>query len=165
MNHIYTPWRLGYIKGDKSKGGCVFCKLAAQERDPLESLVVARGEHCFVVLNRYPYTFGHTIIVPCAHHSTPEDYPPETLAELTQMTNRAMRALRSIANPDGFNIGANIGAAAGASIAGHYHFHVVARWVGDANFMLPIGDTQTIAATLTDACKQMREAWQAADAD
>ena len=165
MNHIYTPWRLGYIKSEKSGGGCVFCKLAAQKDDSLESLVVARGEHCFAVLNRYPYTFGHAMIVPYRHESTPEDYPPETLAELMQMTNQAMRTLRAIANPAGFNVGANIGAAAGASVAGHYHFHVVARWVGDANFMLPIGDTQTIAATLTDACRQMREAWQTAGAD
>ena len=150
-----------YIKRKRESGigGCVFCDIPARDESAPGNLLVARGTDNYAVLNRYPYTFGHTLVVPYAHFSSPESLPVETLAELMAMSNQVMRVLSEIANPAGFNIGANIGAAAGAGIAAHFHFHIVPRWSGDANFMVSIGKTQTIAAELSTIRQQMRDTW------
>ncbi len=163
MKQIWTPWRMEYIAGKRHGAydtGCLFCELSAHSADDAKSSVFARSAHTFALLNRYPYTFGHSMIVPYAHVSSPEDLPGAALADLSLMTNRVMRALREIADPPAFNIGANIGAAAGAGIAAHYHFHVVPRWPGDANFMVSIGDAQTVPDTLANIHKKMLAAWQ-----
>ena len=162
MNQLYTPWRMKYIQRKRESGlaGCVFCDMPARDEAAPGNLIIARGADNYVVLNRYPYTFGHTMVVPYAHCSSPESLPVEALAEVMTLSNRVMRVLSEIANPDGFNIGANIGAAAGAGIAAHFHFHIVPRWSGDANFMVSIGETQTIAAELATIRQQMRETWQ-----
>ena len=159
MNQLYTPWRMEYIKRDRGHGGCVFCEIAALSGESSERQVIARSSHCFAVLNRYPYTYGHSMVVPYAHLSTPEDLPVEAQADISLMTNRLLRLLREIANPEGFNIGANIGPAAGASVAAHVHYHIVPRWTGDANFTATIGGIQTIADTLPNIQAQMREKW------
>jgi len=162
LDQLYTPWRIKYIKRKRESGlaGCVFCDIPARDESAPDNLIIARGKNNYAVLNRYPYTFGHCMVVPYAHSSSPESLPAETLAELMTMSNRIMRVLSEIANPDGFNIGANIGAAAGAGIAAHFHFHIVPRWSGDTNFMVSIGETQTIAAELSTIRQQMRETWR-----
>ncbi len=162
MNHLWTPWRMKYI-GDKRKGeyldDCIFCKKSSQPADDDSDNIIARSSHTFALLNRYPYTFGHTMIIPFEHVSSPEELPTAALTDLMVMTNRIMRVLREIADPPAFNIGANIGAAAGAGIAAHYHFHVVPRWPGDANFMVAVGGTQTVPDTLANIHGRMQSAW------
>ncbi len=150
--------------GDKSKGekqtSCVFCQAAGQPDSDQTTNVVARSAYTFAMLNRYPYTYGHTMIIPYAHVASMEGMPSEALADLMTMTNGVMRALRAIADPHGFNIGANIGEAAGAGIASHFHLHVVPRWQGDSNFMVTVGGTQTVADTLSNTARTMREYWE-----
>ncbi len=162
MQQLYTPWRRQYIqrKGESGLAGCVFCDIPSRDEAAAGNLLLARGKDNYAVLNRYPYTFGHSLIVPYTHIASPEALPAQTLAEVMTMANRAMRVINEVAKPDGFNIGANIGAAAGAGIAAHFHFHVVPRWSGDANFMVSIGETQTIAAELSAIQQQLRETWQ-----
>ena len=152
-----------YVGGKREGGyrdGCLFCQIGARELDDAESGVIARSEFSFAVLNRYPYTYGHTIIVPLEHAASPEDLSVAALTELAVMTNQVMRVLRAIADPPAFNLGANVGAAAGAGIAAHYHFHIVPRWPGDANFMVTIGETQTVPDTLANIHGRMKSAWQ-----
>ena len=162
MNQIWAPWRMAYIKGKRDGFvSCVFCALAAQPDLDIEQNVVARSAHTFATLNRYPYTYGHTMIIPYAHETSPEDFNAETLADLMLMTNRTMSVLREIADPPAFNIGANIGAAAGAGIAAHFHFHIVPRWGGDHSFMECLGGTRTLPDTLSNIAGQMRSAWVA----
>ena len=163
MNHLWTPWRMDYIGRKRdgiSRDSCLFCDISAQPEGDLKAGVIARSSFAFVVLNRYPYTFGHTMIVPYKHVSSPEDLPPAAQTDLTRLTNRVMRVLREIAQAPAFNIGANIGAAAGAGIAAHYHFHVVPRWPGDANFMVTVGGTQTVPDTLANIHGRMQAAWK-----
>ena len=152
---------MDYIRSGPKQDGCLFCAMAGQaDDDNDDSLVVARSAHNFVALNRYPYSYGHALVVPCAHVSSPEDMSAEALADSARLTNRLLRILREVANPDGFNIGANLGAAAGASVAAHYHFHIVPRWHGDANFMTSIGETRAIPDSLPNILRQLRDKWR-----
>ena len=160
MNQLWAPWRLEYIKG-KREGfdSCLFCQMAEGADDDAARRVIARSSHTFAVLNRYPYTYGHTMVIPYAHAASLEDMTTEALADLMLMTNRTMGALREVADPPAFNIGANIGAAAGAGIAAHFHFHIVPRWDGDHNFMQCIGGARALPDALSNIMEQMREAW------
>jgi len=160
MDHLWTPWRMAYIKGEKKPvEGCVFCnKVEHPENDDNEH-VIARATYTYITLNRFPYNNGHVMIVPYDHISSQEDLKTDALTELMVMTNRIMRALREYANPPAFNIGANIGADAGAGIASHYHFHVVPRWGGDANFMTTVGDTRVIPDTLDNTYNDLKNIW------
>lgn len=162
LKHLWTPWRMAYV-GDKRKGerrdSCVFCQAGRQPDNDQTTNVIARSSQTFVMLNRYPYTFGHTMIIPYDHVASAEELSDEALTDLTLSAKGVMRALRAIAAPSGFNLGANIGEAAGAGIASHFHFHVVPRWSGDANFMATVGGTQTIADTLPNAARKMRRQW------
>jgi ATP adenylyltransferase len=159
MDHLYTPWRMAYIRGEKKPvEGCVFCTLAADFDN--DTQVIARSTHVFVTLNLYPYNNGHLMVIPYEHVQTPEALPPEALADLMLTTNRCLGVLRKAYSPAAFNIGANIGAAAGAGIAEHYHFHIVPRWNGDANFMSVIGNTRVIPDTLENTYRELKQAWQ-----
>ncbi len=147
---------MAYIKGEKKPvQGCIFCN--ANDQD---DYIVARSEHVYVILNRYPYSGGHLMIVPYMHVGSQEDLPTEALTDLMVTTNRAMRTLRELHNPPAFNLGANIGAAAGAGIAEHYHLHIVPRWPGDANFMTAVGDTRIIPDTLENTHQQLQAIWK-----
>ena len=161
MHQIWAPWRMQYIRG-KNKGfdSCVFCQIARQPADEIARHVIARSTHTFATLNRYPYTYGHTMIIPYDHIESTEYLSPEALADLMQMTNRAMCVLRAIAEPPAFNIGANIGAEAGAGIAAHFHLHIVPRWNGDHSFLECIGGARTIPDTLSNISEEMRCAWE-----
>jgi ATP adenylyltransferase len=148
-----------YIRGEKTPSdGCVFCTIAASADDS-EDYVLARSEHVYAVLNRYPYNNGHLMIVPYEHVSSQEVMPSEALTDLMLTTNRALAVLRRAYNPPAFNLGANLGAAAGAGIAEHFHFHIVPRWPGDANFMTTVGDTRVIPDSLANTHYELHTIW------
>ncbi len=162
FERLWTPHRMVYIAGEKkptdSSAGpqCPFCRAGA---DPQAPLVVARGEQCFVVLNLYPYNPGHLMVCPYRHVADYTDLTDEELDELSRLTQTAMRVLRQVSQPHGFNLGMNQGAVAGAGIAAHLHQHVVPRWGGDANFLPIIGRTKALPELLGDTRDKLAEAW------
>jgi ATP adenylyltransferase len=160
MKRLWAPWRMKFIETRTS--GCVFCNVQHQPDGP-ENLIVFRGQHAFVILNRYPYTSGHLMVVANEHRPTLEDLDAETRAEMMELTTRGMRVLRAVYQPQAFNMGANIGAAAGAGIEGHVHLHVVPRWTGDANFMQTLAETRVLPEELADTYCRVRLAWEATD--
>jgi len=139
--------------------GCVFCA-AARGGDDRETLVVYRGKHSFIILNRFPYTNGHVMIVPLEHVSTLGGLHEETLTEMMLLARDTERHLRAQYRPDGVNIGLNIGRAAGAGIADHLHMHVLPRWMGDTNFMTVTGETRVLPETLEVTWERLRAAFQ-----
>jgi ATP adenylyltransferase len=140
MDYLWTPWRYQYIAAAKDNG-CIFCE-AAKSQDDANTHIVLRGERNFIILNRFPYTSGHVMVVPYAHIPDLTASEPETLAEMMALAQRAQTALAAVYRPDGFNLGMNIGRAAGAGVAGHVHLHVLPRWWGDANFMTTVAETR-----------------------
>jgi ATP adenylyltransferase len=157
-DHLFAPWRMAYIKGEKSPvQGCVFCNKITAGDDTEH--IVYRSEHVYVTLNRYPYNNGHLMIVPYEHVASQEALDAAALTDLMLTVNRALAALRKAYNPPAFNLGANLGMAAGAGIAEHYHFHIVPRWAGDSNFMTAVGDTRVIPASLDDTYRDLKAAW------
>ncbi len=152
---------MAYIKGErKSVEGCVFCKKNDPGSDD-EEHVIARSEFVYVTLNRYPYNNGHLMVVPYGHITTQEDMDAASLTDLMVTLNRAIAVLRDAYNPHAFNLGANIGEAAGAGIAEHYHFHIVPRWPGDANFMSTVGQVRVIPDTLDNTYRDLKAIWNA----
>jgi ATP adenylyltransferase len=156
MKRIWAPWRMKFMESTDSD--CVFCTLQRQADGP-QNLVVRRGAACFVLLNRYPYTSGHLMVVANEHRATLEELEAATRGEMLELATHAMTVLRGLYHPDGFNLGANIGAAAGAGIAGHVHLHVVPRWVGDSNFMLTLAETKVLPETLEETYRRVCERW------
>ncbi len=160
MEHLWTPWRMAYIKGEKTPiEGCVFCNKSNHPEQDSHEHVIARSTYTYATLNKFPYANGHVMIVPYEHISSQEDMTTGALTDLMVMTNRLMHVLREYANPPAFNLGANIGEAAGAGIAAHYHFHIVPRWGGDANFMTTVGDTRVIPDTLDNTYHDLKKVW------
>jgi ATP adenylyltransferase len=178
MDHLWSPWRMKYLRGEeemseparesgasatgllKHSGDttCIFCDLPSENRDA-DNLIVCRGERVFVILNRYPYNNGHLMVVPFAHAPSLEQLDPPTLAELMRLVNQGLGALRAAYQPQAFNLGANIGAAAGAGIAGHVHLHIVPRWAGDTNYMSTVAGTRVIPEDLRETYQTVKEAW------
>lgn len=148
---------MNYISGP-SEPGCIFCALQKEEDGP-GNLIVHRGEHAYVVLNRFPYTSGHLMVVATAHLASLEDLEPAARAEMMELTTACMRVLRAVYHPQAFNVGANIGEAAGAGVAGHVHIHIVPRWAGDTNFMSTIGETRVLPEELETTYSRIRAAW------
>ncbi len=157
MNHLWSPWRMEYIKSPKEEG-CVFCKAQAMTDGP-ENLIVHRGPGAYLILNRYPYTSGHLMVLPFVHTDTIEKLDAQTRAEMLELVTKSMGVLRKLYNPEGFNLGVNVGAAAGAGIEEHVHFHVVPRWGGDTNFMSSVGETRVLPEALEETYRRVREAW------
>jgi ATP adenylyltransferase len=152
---------MAYIKGEKKPvEGCLFCNKVKAQNDEAE-LIVVRSKFVFVMLNLYPYNTGHLMVVPNQHVSTQEELPVEALTDLMVTTNHALAALRKVYNPPAFNLGANLGQAAGAGIAEHYHFHIVPRWPGDSNFISVVGETRVIPDTLESTWAHLKAAWEA----
>jgi ATP adenylyltransferase len=134
MDYLWTPWRYAYITGSGKTSGCIFCDLP-KAGDDAKVRIVHRATYCYVVLNTYPYTSGHVMVVPFAHLDELQKLPGEAAHEMIELSQRMERVLRQLYKPDGVNLGMNIGQAAGAGVAGHIHMHVLPRWVADANFV------------------------------
>ncbi|UXM90009.1 HIT family protein [Paenarthrobacter sp. JL.01a] len=161
FQRLWTPHRMAYIKGGqdqfKNKDDCPFC--VGPTRSDEESLIVHRGKTCYVVLNLFPYNPGHLLICPYRHVPDYTDITVEETAEFAELTQTAMRVLRKVSNPSGFNLGMNQGVTGGAGIAAHLHQHVVPRWGGDGNFFPIIAQTKAITQTLDEVRKLVAEAW------
>jgi ATP adenylyltransferase len=161
FQRLWTPHRLAYIKGGqnqfKNQDDCPFC--VAPSRTDEESLIVRRGKTCYVVLNLFPYNPGHLLVCPYRHVPDYTDITVQETAEMAELTQTAMRVLRKVANPSGFNLGLNQGVAGGAGIAAHLHQHVVPRWGGDGNFFPIIAQTKAITQTLDEVRQQVADAW------
>lgn len=136
-----------YINEGNARGGCIFCELPPQKRDA-ENLILFQGQHAFVILNRFPYVSGHLMVVPYRHVSTPVVLLPEEWAEMGALVRKAVTGLGELYRPQGFNIGMNVGRAAGAGIDDHVHLHVVPRWMGDNNFVPVLSETRVIPEAL-----------------
>lgn len=160
MDHIWTPWRYQYMK-EAARGKpqeCIFCQAAAS-KDDAKTLIVSRGAKSFVILNRYPYTSGHVMIVPYAHVAELGQCDPDSLGEMMRFAQRIESAYRSLYQPDGVNLGMNLGRAAGAGIAGHLHMHALPRWFGDANFMTVTAETRVHPEELKTTYERLRKAF------
>jgi ATP adenylyltransferase len=160
MDYLWTPWRYAYVSTAEKASTCVFCD-AVKAGDDAKTRIVYRGQQCFVILNTFPYTPGHVMIVPYAHLDELRKLPPEAANEMMALSQRMESVLRELYHPDGINLGMNIGKAAGAGIAGHIHMHVLPRWVADANFVSVIGETRVLPEMLDDTWKRMTAALRA----
>lgn len=158
MENLWSPWRMKYITDSENPAGCVFC-LAPQRDDDADNLIVHRGENVYAILNRYPYTSGHLMVLPFAHVASIELLTREVRAEMMEMVNHTITILRKVYHPEGFNVGINMGVAAGAGIAEHAHIHIVPRWAGDTNFMTTTGETRVIPEDLTVTLQRISGNW------
>jgi ATP adenylyltransferase len=149
-----------YILKNNEGQECIFCAAAKGDNDR-ENLVFSRGEYVFMILNRYPYTNGHVMCVPYVHEAHLADLSKETRGEMMEMVNKAVEVLKKVYSPEGFNIGLNLGAVAGAGVAEHLHIHIVPRWTGDTSFMTAVGDTRVLPESLMDTYRRVKEAWEA----
>ena len=156
MNHLWSPWRMTYIEKHEKTSGCVFCNAQA-EADSAENLIAFRGQNAYVILNRYPYTSGHLMVIPFAHVFNLEELNAETRMEMIELTSRCTTILRKTYRTESFNVGINIGEAAGAGVLGHVHIHIVPRWAGDTNFITTTGETRVLPEALEDTYKRVRE--------
>jgi ATP adenylyltransferase len=155
MDHLWTPWRMSYLRGEEAAPeGCLFC-VKPLGKDA-EVHIPYRGEQCYVILNRFPYNSGHLMVVPYSHVSTLESLDTGTLTELMETTKLGMRVLREAYGPQGFNLGMNIGEAAGAGVVGHVHLHLVPRWDGDTNYMTITGQTRIIPEWMEQTYARLR---------
>lgn len=159
MENLWSPWRMKYVTDAGKPGECIFCS-AVVESDDTTNLVVHRGNAAYVILNRYPYTSGHLMIVPNEHVPSIENLTPEVRAEMMELVNDALGVLRVVYNPHGFNVGINMGEAAGAGIAEHAHIHIVPRWAGDTSFISTVGETRVIPEELGVTWQRIRGAWK-----
>lgn len=162
FDRLWTPHRMVYIGGenkpkDSSSGQCPFCR--SPKRSDAEGLIVHRGETAFVVMNLYPYSPGHLLVCPYRHVADYPELTEEETVEVAELSQHAMRTLRKASDPQGFNLGLNQGAIAGAGIAAHLHQHVVPRWSGDMNFLPIVAQTRAVPELLEDARRRIVEAW------
>ncbi len=153
MDTLWAPWRMEYIKSEKPQG-CIFCT-KPKERDDEKNLIVARGETCFVIMNYYPYNNGHMMVVPYRHISELKELSTEERAEMMALLARSTEVLKTQMAPHGFNIGMNLGKAAGAGIDDHLHMHIVPRWSADTNFMPVLGHTKVVPDALRTTWKEL----------
>lgn len=154
MERLWTPWRMGYIGGERGSE-CVFCDACAAT-DDRATLILHRGQHTFVIMNLYPYNTGHVMIVPYTHVADLATLPPPALAEMTALLPWVTALLGRVLRPGGFNVGLNLGEAAGAGIAAHLHMHIVPRWNGDANFMPVLANTKALPELLPVTYAKLR---------
>jgi ATP adenylyltransferase len=156
MEHIWSPWRYRYVASLDRPAGCVFCR-ALEGGDDRAALILHRGQSNYVILNLFPYTSGHLMIVPYSHIASLADADEATTAEMMELAKQAQKAVESEYRPDGFNIGLNLGRAAGAGVAEHLHLHVVARWSGDANFLSVIGETRVLPEEVETTYQRLKK--------
>jgi len=160
VDYLWTPWRYAYIVSADKSPGCVFCEAAAAGEDA-KAHIVYRGRKCFIILNTFPYTPGHVMVVPYEHRDTLSGLDPDTAQELMSLTQRMEGILREVYRPEGINLGMNIGKAAGAGVAGHVHMHVLPRWTADSNFMTTIAETRILPEDLEQTFTRLKTALDA----
>jgi ATP adenylyltransferase len=158
MKRIWAPWRMVYIKGEREEGVCLFCNRQAMPDGP-DNLILHRGQSAYIILNRYPYTNGHLMVVPFAHEASLEGLDQATLGELLSLTSQTLTLLRDVYGALAFNVGINIGEVAGAGVAEHVHIHVVPRWAGDTSFMTSIGETRVIPEAIAETYEKLQTGW------
>lgn len=161
MEKLWSPWRSNYIDSFKSRTGdeeCVFCNAESADIEAEDSLIVFKGKLCYVMLNLYPYNNGHLMIIPYRHLSDYNSLSTEEKNEIMELQGLMINALTEVMSPQGFNLGTNIGKAAGAGIDQHLHFHVLPRWMGDTNFMPALGEVKVISQDLLATKRNLREA-------
>lgn len=161
MDTLWTPWRYAYIKSgsgemENHQDSCVFCSLQDDAADDASRFILHRARSNFVVLNIFPYISGHLLVVPYSHISELDELPKEVTDEMMDLTKRCQTILRDVYHPHGFNVGINLGRAAGAGIAGHVHLHIMPRWTGDSNFMTTVGDTRVIPEDLSSTYEKLK---------
>ncbi len=154
MDHLWAPWRIEYILGDKPSG-CIFCQAVAADKSE-KNLVLAKSKQALVIMNRYPYNSGHLMVVPNRHAAQFEELTAEEHAELMRLVSKSVKALKEQLQPDGFNIGINFGIGAGAGIREHIHWHVVPRWIEDTNFMPVLGETRVVPEHLKNTYHKLK---------
>lgn len=164
MDLLWSPWRYAYIKSDERKetvdpNFCVFCCLQNENKD-VENFILLRARHNFVVLNKFPYISGHLLIVPYAHLSELDATDEAASCELMNLTKFSQTAIRRVYAPHGFNLGMNLGAAAGAGVAGHLHMHIMPRWFGDSNFLSTVCETRNIPESLETTYQKLKPVFQ-----
>jgi ATP adenylyltransferase len=155
MEHIWSPWRYKYIANADRETGCVFCRVLEGRDD--HNYVVHRAQLNFVILNLFPYTSGHLMIVPYEHTASLAGLSAEVTTEMMELAKLSERALEAEYHPDGFNIGMNLGRSAGAGVADHLHLHVVPRWAGDANFVSIVGETRVLPEDLPTTYQKLKK--------
>ena len=155
MERLWAPWRLEYVQGTGS-GECIFC--LGDAGDDEARLVLHRGQHCFIIMNRFPYSNGHLMVAPLRHVADPGLLDAAEVAELHRLTTVSREILRDVCQAQGFNLGMNLGAVAGAGVTDHLHQHIVPRWAGDTNFMPVFADVRVIPQHLQATCQQLRAA-------
>jgi ATP adenylyltransferase len=157
MERLWSPWRLAYVRGTTSATGCIFCDAAGSDVDPArEALVMVRGRLSLVILNLYPYNNGHLMVVPYRHIASLGAASAEELSEMMLFTRDAETALTEAYDPDGLNVGLNLGRPAGAGIVDHIHIHAVPRWTGDTNFMSVVGETRVLPEDIQETAKRLK---------
>ena len=160
MDYLWTPWRYAYVttagKNEGKPDGCIFCELPKLPDEAAK--IVHRGQHCYIILNSFPYTSGHVMVVPFAHLDELQKLPEATAQEMMALSQRMENVLRQVYSPDGINLGMNIGRAAGAGVTGHVHMHVLPRWVGDTNFMTVTGESRVLPEALEITYERIRRA-------
>ena len=166
LGRLWAGWRAEYVasvSGEGAAGDAAFSspfeEIGRGDRPDDETYVVWRGEHIYAVLNAYPYTTGHLLVVPYLASASPDDLDDATWHELWEAVRVAVRVLRSVYSPDGVNVGLNLGRAAGAGVPGHLHVHCLPRWAGDTNFMTTVGGVRVLPETLADTWGKLRGAW------
>jgi ATP adenylyltransferase len=152
MDRLWSPWRLAYVTGTATADGCIFCDAVSRD----ERLVVARGPHAFVILNLYPYNSGHIMVVPYRHVATLAALTDDELCDTMRLTQRAEIALSEVYQPQGINVGINLGRPAGAGVVDHVHVHLVPRWTGDTNFMSVVGNVRVLPEEVHQSAERLR---------
>jgi ATP adenylyltransferase len=160
MDVLWSPWRYKYVTGERKEDGCVFCRIASELSEDAQNFVLGRARENYLVLNRFPYTTGHLMVVPYAHTQDLGSLSESALCEAVLLARRVEGVLRELYRPGGFNIGWNLGQCAGAGVAQHVHLHIVPRWAGDANFMTTIGETRVMPESLEETWRRLSPHFQ-----
>ena len=161
LERLWAGWRSEYVEGAGSEDNCVFCRVLTSDEPGEVTYIVRRDDHCAVVLNAFPYTSGHLLVMPLRHVGELEDLTPDEATGLWRDLADAVRALKAAYSPDGLNVGANLGRSAGAGVPGHFHLHCLPRWNGDTNFMTTLAETRMLPEALPATYEKIRKAWPA----
>lgn len=157
MDHLWAPWRMGYVSAEQPEG-CIFCSKPARPEADEENQILHRGDLVFIMLNVFPYNAGHLMVAPYRHVADPLEMAPQESSELLYGIRIALEVLKEAFKAEGFNVGMNVGQVAGAGYADHLHVHVVPRWAGDTNFMAVTADTRVVPQALASTYRQLKEA-------